>query len=143
MAKKKQIKWKIKLHIPAGKATPAPPVGPALGPTGINIPEFCKQFNAKTANMGDYIIPVVLYVYSDHSFTFETKTPPTSDLLRKIAKIEKGSGEPNRQKVARITREQLRQVAEKKLSDLNTDDIEVAMKIVAGTARSMGIEIVD
>lgn len=139
----KEIVGKVKLQIPAGKATPAPPVGPALGQAGINIMEFCKQFNAKTNNMGDYIIPVIITVYADKSFSFITKTPPTSDLLRKAAGIEKGSGEPNKNKVARITRKQVQKIAETKIQDLNAFDIQSAMRIIEGTARSMGIEIVD
>ena len=142
MAKKK-LEKKLKLQIPAGKATPAPPVGPALGQAGINIGEFCKQFNARTAQMGDFLIPVVIYVYSDKSFTFETKTPPASDLLKKAAGIEKGSGEPNRVKVAKISRDKIREIAEQKMPDLNATDIEAAMRIIEGTARSMGIEVVD
>ncbi len=144
MAKaKKKLERKLKLQIPAGKATPAPPVGPALGQAGINIGEFCKQFNARTANMGDFLIPVVIYVYSDKSFTFETKTPPASDLLKKAAGIDKGSGEPNRVKVAKISRDKIREIAEQKMPDLNAVDIEGAMRIIEGTARSMGIEVVD
>ncbi len=142
MAKKK-LEKKLKLQIPAGKATPAPPVGPALGQAGINIGEFCKQFNARTAQMGDFLIPVVIYVYSDKSFTFETKTPPASDLLKKAAGIEKGSGEPNRVKVAKVSRDKIREIAEQKMPDLNATDIEAAMRIIEGTARSMGIEVVD
>jgi len=142
MAKKK-LEKKLKLQIPAGKATPAPPVGPALGQAGINIGEFCKQFNARTAKMGDFLIPVVIYVYSDRSFTFETKTPPASDLLKKAAGIEKGSGEPNRVKVAKVSRDKIREIAEQKMPDLNATDIEAAMRIIEGTARSMGIEVVD
>jgi len=142
MAKKK-LEKKLKLQIPAGKATPAPPVGPALGQAGINIGEFCKQFNARTAKMGDFLIPVVIYVYSDKSFTFETKTPPASDLLKRAAGIEKGSGEPNRVKVAKISRDKIREIAEQKMPDLNATDIEAAMRIIEGTARSMGIEVVD
>jgi large subunit ribosomal protein L11 len=142
MAKKK-LERKLKLQIPAGKATPAPPVGPALGQAGINIGEFCKQFNARTAQMGDFLIPVVIYVYSDKSFTFETKTPPASDLLKKAAGVEKGSGEPNRVKVAKVSRDKIREIAEQKMPDLNATDIEAAMRIIEGTARSMGIEVVD
>ncbi|MCD6531603.1 50S ribosomal protein L11 [bacterium] len=142
MAKKK-LERKLKLQIPAGKATPAPPVGPALGQAGINIGEFCKQFNARTAQMGDFLIPVVIYVYSDKSFTFETKTPPASDLLKKAAGVDKGSGEPNRVKVAKVSRDKIREIAERKMPDLNATDIEAAMRIIEGTARSMGIEVVD
>ncbi len=142
MAKKKVVA-KIKLQIPAGKATPAPPVGPALGQAGVNIAEFCKQFNARTSNMGDYLIPVVITVYADRSFEFITKTPPASDLLRKAAGIEKGSGEPNRVKVAKISREKIKEIAKLKMPDLNAYDLESAMKIIEGTARQMGIEVVD
>jgi large subunit ribosomal protein L11 len=131
------------LQIPAGQANPAPPVGPALGQKGVNIMEFCKAFNAKTGDRQGLIIPVIITVYSDKSFTFITKTPPASVLLAKAAKIEKGSAEPNRVKVAQVTRKQLREIAETKMPDLNTQDIEAAMKMVAGTARSMGITIVD
>jgi large subunit ribosomal protein L11 len=133
----------IKLQIPAGQANPAPPVGPALGQKGVNIMEFCKAFNAKTGDKQGLIIPVIITVYSDKSFTFITKTPPASVLLAKAAKIEKGSAEPNRVKVAQVTRKQLREIAETKMPDLNTQDIEAAMKMVAGTARSMGITVVD
>jgi large subunit ribosomal protein L11 len=133
----------IKLQIPAGQANPAPPVGPALGQKGVNIMEFCKAFNAKTADKQGLIIPVIITVYSDKSFTFLTKTPPASVLLAKAAKIEKGSAEPNRTKVAQVTKKQVREIAEMKLPDLNTQDIEAAMKMVAGTARSMGITVVD
>jgi large subunit ribosomal protein L11 len=133
----------IKLQIPAGQANPAPPVGPALGQKGVNIMEFCKAFNAKTGDKQGLIIPVIITVYSDKSFTFITKTPPASVLLAKAARIEKGSAEPNRVKVAQVTRKQLREIAETKMPDLNTQDIEAAMKMVAGTARSMGITIVD
>jgi large subunit ribosomal protein L11 len=133
----------IKLQIPAGQANPAPPVGPALGQKGVNIMEFCKAFNAKTGDKQGLIIPVIITVYSDKSFTFITKTPPASVLLAKAAKIEKGSAEPTRVKVAQVTRKQLREIAETKMPDLNTQDIEAAMKMVAGTARSMGITVVD
>jgi large subunit ribosomal protein L11 len=133
----------IKLQIPAGQANPAPPVGPALGQKGVNIMEFCKAFNAKTADKQGLIIPVIITVYSDKSFTFVTKTPPASVLLAKAAKIEKGSAEPNRTKVAQVTKKQVREIAEMKLPDLNTQDIEAAMKMVAGTARSMGITVVE
>jgi large subunit ribosomal protein L11 len=133
----------IKLQIPAGQANPAPPVGPALGQKGVNIMEFCKAFNAKTAEKQGLIIPVIITVYSDKSFTFVTKTPPASVLLAKVAKVEKGSAEPNRVKVAQVTKKQLREIAEMKMPDLNTQDIEAAMRMVAGTARSMGITVVD
>ncbi len=138
---KKEIKGKVKLQIPAGKATPAPPVGPALGQAGINIMAFCKDFNSQTAKMGDTIIPVEITVYADKSYTFITKTPPASDLLRKAAGISKGSGVPNRDFVATISRAKIREIAETKMPDLNANDIDAAMKIVAGTARSMGIKI--
>ena len=139
----KQITGKVKLQIPAGKATPAPPVGPALGQAGVNIPEFCKQFNARTANAGDFVIPVVITVYSDRSFTFITKTPPASDLLRKAAGVEKGSGEASRVFAGTVTRAKVKQIAEQKMVDLNANDIEAAMKIVEGTARSMGMQVID
>ncbi len=131
----------IKLHIPAGKANPAPPVGPALGQHGINIMEFCKAFNEKTAKMGDTIVPVVITVYKDKSFTFITKTPPASVLIKKALNLEKGSGEPNKNKVGKLTREKLEEIAKQKMPDLNANSIETAMKIIAGTARSMGVEV--
>lgn len=137
----KKIVGYIKLQIPAGQANPAPPVGPALGQKGVNIMEFCKQFNARTKDQSGLIIPVVITVYSDKSFTFITKTPPASVLLLKAAKIEKGSGEPNRNKVGKVTLKQIREIAELKMPDLNANDIEAAMKMIAGTARSMGITI--
>jgi large subunit ribosomal protein L11 len=137
----KKIMGQIKLQIPAGKANPAPPVGPALGQRGVNIMEFCKAFNAATQNMGDMVIPVIITVYEDRSFTFVTKTPPVTNLIKKELNIEKGSSNPNRDKVGKLTKEQLRKIAEIKLPDLNTKDIEQAMKIVAGSARSMGIEV--
>lgn len=137
----KKVVGFIKLQIPAGQANPAPPVGPALGQKGVNIMEFCKAFNAKTAEKQGLIIPVIITVYSDKSFTFVTKTPPASILLARAAKIEKGSAEPNRVKVARVTKKQLREIAEMKMPDLNTQNIESAMKMVAGTARSMGITV--
>lgn len=137
----KKIVGYIKLQIPAGQANPAPPVGPALGQKGVNIMEFCKQFNARTKDQSGLIIPVVITVYSDKSFTFVTKTPPASVLLLKAAKIEKGSGEPNRNKVGKVTLKQIREIAELKMPDLNANDIEAAMKMIAGTARSMGITI--
>lgn len=139
----KKIVGYIKLQIPGGQANPAPPVGPALGQKGVNIMEFCKQFNAKTQDKQGLIIPVVITVYSDKSFTFITKTPPASVLLAKAAKVEKGSGEPNRNKVGKVTTQQLREIAVLKMPDLNAHDIEAAMKMVAGTARSMGITIED
>ncbi len=137
----KKVVGFVKLQIPAGQATPAPPVGPALGQKGVNIMEFCKQFNARTQDKQGFIIPVVITVYSDKSFTFITKTPPAAVLLVKEAKIEKGSGEPNRVKVAKVTREQVRKIAELKMPDLNTTDVEAAMNMIAGTARSMGIVV--
>ncbi len=131
----------IKLQIPAGGANPAPPVGPALGQKGVNIMEFCKQFNAKTQSQAGTIIPVVITVYSDKSFTFITKTPPAAVLLLKEAKLQKGSGEPNKNKVGKVTDEQVRRIAELKMPDLNAVTIEGAMQMVRGTARSMGIEV--
>ncbi|MEK7267301.1 MAG: 50S ribosomal protein L11 [Nitrospirota bacterium] len=140
---KKEVTAQVKLQIPAGKANPAPPVGPALGPHGINIMEFCKTFNAQTQALGDTIIPVVLTVYSDRSFTFITKTPPASELIKKAAGIIKGSGTPNKDKVGRITSVQVKEIAQTKLSDLNANSIDAAVKIISGTARSMGVEITD
>ncbi len=139
----KKIDSYIKLQIPAGKATPAPPVGPALGQHGVNIVEFTKQFNAKTADMGDTIIPVVITVYADRSFTFITKTPPAAVLIKKACKIQSGSGEPNKKKVAKITKAQLQEIAETKMKDLNAASIEAAISMIAGTARSMGVEVID
>jgi large subunit ribosomal protein L11 len=139
----KKITGFIKLQIPAGQANPAPPIGPALGQKGVNIMEFCKQFNAKTQDKQGLIIPVVITVFSDKSFTFITKTPPASVLLAKAAKIEKGSGEPNRNKVGKVTKQQVREIAQTKMPDLNANDIEAAMAMVAGTARSMGITVED
>jgi len=139
----KKVVEVLKLQIPAGKANPSPPVGPALGQRGINIMEFCKAFNEKTKDMMGYIIPVEITVYSDRSFTFITKQPPVTDLLKKAAGIQKGSSNPLKDKVGKITKAQLKEIAEKKMPDLNTDDIEAAMKTIAGSARSMGIEIVD
>ena len=139
----KKVVEVLKLQIPAGKANPSPPVGPALGQRGINIMEFCKAFNEKTKDMMGFTIPVEITVYSDRSFTFITKQPPATDLLKKAAGITKGSSNPLKEKLGKITKAQLREIAEKKLPDLNTDDIEVAMKTLAGSARSMGIEIVD
>jgi large subunit ribosomal protein L11 len=135
----KKIVGFVKLQIPAGQATPAPPVGPALGQRGINIMEFCKQFNARTQSQSGLIIPVVITVFSDKSFTFITKTPPASILILKELKIEKGSAEPNRIKVGKITKEQLKKIAESKMKDLNAANVENAMSMIAGTARSMGI----
>ncbi len=137
----KKITGYIKLQIPAGKATPAPPVGPALGQHGVNIVEFTKQFNARTANEGDTIIPVVSTVYADRSFTFITKTPPAAVLIKKALNLQSGSGVPNRTKVGKLTQAQLREIAEKKMSDLNAGSIEAAMSVIAGTARSMGVTV--
>ena len=137
----KKVKAIIKLQIEAGKANPAPPVGPALGQHGVNIMAFCKEYNARTANMVGSVIPVEITVFVDNSFTFVTKTPPAYDLLRKAAGVEKGSGEPNRLKVGTVTRQQIREIATLKMKDLNAIDIEGAMKIIEGTARSMGIEV--
>ena len=139
----KEIKTQVKLQIPAGKANPAPPVGPALGQAGVNIQEFCTKFNEQTREQMGSVIPVVITVYDDRSFTFVTKTPPASDLLKKAAGISKGSSNAKKEKVASITREQLRQVAETKMPDLNANDVEAAMKIIAGSARNMGIVIED
>ncbi|MBM3476928.1 MAG: 50S ribosomal protein L11 [Armatimonadetes bacterium] len=137
----KKIMTYVKLHVPAGKANPAPPIGPALGQHGVNIMDFCKTFNAKTQHqMGD-IVPVVITIYTDRSFTFITKTPPAASLLLKAAGLEKGSGVPNREKVGRVTQDQVRQIAERKMEDLNANDVDHAVRIIAGTARSMGIEI--
>ena len=133
----------IKLQIPAGKATPAPPVGPALGQHGVNIVSFTKEFNERTKNDAGLIIPVVITVYADRSFTFVTKTPPASVLIKKACGIERGSGVPNKTKVAKITKEQVRKIAETKMPDLNAANIDTAMSMIAGTARSMGIEVVD
>jgi large subunit ribosomal protein L11 len=135
----KKIIGLIKLQIPAGQANPSPPVGPALGQHGVNIMEFCKAFNAKTQEKQGLIIPAVITVYSDRSFTFITKTPPAAVLLKKAANLEKGSGEPNRNKVGKVTHDQVREIAELKMPDLNANDIEMAMRIIEGTARSMGI----
>ena len=139
----KKVQAVVKLQINAGAATPAPPVGSALGPHGLNIMDFCKQFNARTAAQAGLVIPVVVTVYHDRSFTFITKTPPAAVLLRKEAGVEKGSATSNREKVGKVTRAQLRKIAELKMPDLNANDVEAAMKMVAGTARSMGIEVVD
>jgi large subunit ribosomal protein L11 len=137
----KKVVTQIKLQITAGQANPSPPVGPALGQHGVNIMEFCKQFNAKTADRQGLVIPVIITVYSDRSFTFILKTPPASVLLAKAAGVEKGSGEPNRNKVGKVTLAQVRQIAETKMSDLNANDVEAAIRMVEGTARSMGIEV--
>lgn len=137
----KKVIGTIKLQIPAGAANPSPPVGPALGQHGVNIMEFCKAFNAKTQDRKGLIIPVIITVYADHSFTFITKTPPAAVLLKKAAGLEKGSGEPNRNKVGKVTKAQVREIAETKIADLNANDIEMAMSMVEGTARSMGIVV--
>ena len=137
----KKIKAIIKLQIPAAKATPAPPVGPALAQHGLNIAEFCQKFNEATKNQEGFTIPVEITVYEDRTYDFKLKSPPASELLKKAAGIEKGSGEPNRTKVAKISKSQLKEIAEKKMADLNANDIEQAMKIIEGTARNMGIEI--
>ena len=139
----KKVTGYIKLQIKAGKATPAPPVGPALGQHGVNIMEFTKQFNAKTADMGDLIIPVVITVYSDRSFSFITKTPPAPVLLKKAAGLHKTSGVPNKQKVGSVTKDQIKEIAEMKMPDLNAASLEAAMSMIAGTARSMGITVQD
>jgi len=137
----KKVIGQIKLQIPAGKANPSPPVGPALGQHGVNIMDFCKAFNAKTQNEGDMIIPVIITVYADRSFSFITKTPPAAVLLKKAAKVPKGSGEPNKNKIGKVTKAQVREIAELKMPDLNAFDIDAAMRIVEGTARSMGINV--
>ncbi len=137
----KKVKGIVKLQVPAGKANPAPPVGPALGQYGVNIMEFVKQYNERTAKQMGMIIPVEITIYEDRSFTFITKTPPAKNLLLKEAGLEKGSGEPNTRKVGRVTREQIKKIAEIKMPDLNANDIEAAMRIIEGTARSMGIEV--
>jgi len=145
MAKKstKKVMAYIKLQIPAGLATPAPPVGPALGQHGANIMEFCKQFNSKTSNQPGMIIPVVITVYADRSFSFITKTPPAAVLLKKELGLESGSAEPNRDKIATVTRAQLKKIAEIKMEDLNANDLDAGARMIAGTARSMGIEVAD
>ena len=139
----KKVEGYIKLQIPAGKATPAPPVGPALGQHGVNIVEFTKQFNAKTADQGDLIIPVVITVYADRTFSFITKTPPAAVLIKKACNIKSGSGVPNKDKVATLSKADLQKIAETKMPDLNAASLEAAMSMIAGTARSMGIEVVD
>ena len=131
----------VKLQIPAGKATPAPPVGPALGQHGVNIMEFCKTYNERTASQAGTIVPVEITVYADRTFTFITKTPPASVLLRQAAGLEKGSGEPSKNKVGKVTRAQVREIAEKKMKDLNANDLDAAVRMIEGTARSMGIEV--
>ncbi len=139
----KEIGSVVKLQIPAGKATPAPPVGPALGAAGVNIMDFVKQFNDRTASMGNTVIPVVITVYKDKSFEFITKEPPMAVLIKQAAKIEKGSGKPNRDKVAKLTKAQVEEIAKKKMPDLNAASLEAAMSMVAGTARSMGVTVED
>jgi len=139
----KKVKSIVKLQIAGGKATPAPPIGPALGQAGINLQQFCTQFNDRTRDMVGSIVPVIISVYEDRTFSFITKTPPASDLLRQAAGIKKGSGKPNKEKAGKVTREQLRAIAEKKMPDLNANDVEAAMRTIAGSARQMGIEIVD
>jgi large subunit ribosomal protein L11 len=137
----KKITGQIKLQIPGGKATPAPPVGPALGQHGLNIMEFCKTFNDRTKNMEGSIIPVIITVYADRTYSFITKTPPASEMLKKAAGIIKGSGEPNRNKVGKVTNKQIEEIAKTKLPDLNANSLEAAIQIIRGTARSMGLEI--
>ena len=139
----KEVVKKVKLQIQAGKATPAPPVGPALGSSGVNIMQFVKEFNDRTANQPGMIIPVVISVYKDKSFTFVTKVPPVAVLIKKALKIQKGSGKPNMEKVAKITKEQVKAIAEQKMEDLNAASIEAAMSMVEGTARSMGVTVID
>jgi large subunit ribosomal protein L11 len=139
----KAIKAIVKIQAQAGKATPAPPIGPALGATGINIAGFCKEFNDKTQGMGDMVIPAVITVFDDRSFTFILKTPPASELIKKTLNLSKGSGVPNKNKIGKITQAQLREIAEKKLPDLNALDIDAAMRIIAGTAKNMGLEVVE
>jgi large subunit ribosomal protein L11 len=138
----KKIIGSIKLQVPAGQANPSPPIGPALGQHGVNIMEFCKAFNAKTTGQEGMIIPVIITVYQDRSFSFVTKTPPASVLLKKAAKIAKGSGVPNQEKVGKVTRTQIEEIAKTKLVDLNANDLDMACRIIEGTARSMGIEVV-
>ena len=137
----KKVIARVILQCPAGKATPAPPVGPALGQHGINIMEFCKTYNERTASQAGQIIPAVITIFEDRSFTFVLKTPPASELIKKAAGVDKGSGEPNRKKVGKISLEKAREIAQQKMADLNANDIDAAIKIVAGTARSMGIEV--
>lgn len=138
----KEVTALVKLQIPAGQANPAPPIGPALGQHGVNIMDFCKQFNAKTQKQAGEVTPVIITIYKDRSFTFELKTPPASYLLKKAAKIEKGSGVPNKDKVGSVTRAQVLEIAKQKMPDLNANDVEAASRIIAGTARNMGIEII-
>ena len=140
---KKEVQALVKLQIPAGKANPAPPIGPALGPHGVNIMEFCKAFNSQTGQMGDTIVPVLMTIYNDRSFTFILKTPPASQLVKKAAGVAKGAGKAGKESAGTINMEQVRAMAETKLPDLNTKNVEAAMKTIAGTARSMGIQVVD
>ncbi|MFH1098746.1 MAG: 50S ribosomal protein L11 [Candidatus Uhrbacteria bacterium] len=137
----KKLKAVIKLQIPAGRATPAPPVGPALGQHGVNIQDFCMKFNAATSKRGDEVVPVIISVFEDRTFTFITKTPPASELIKKTLGIPRGSGKPHAEKVGKLTKAQLREIAEKKLPDLNTTNVESAMRIIAGTARQMGVTV--
>ena len=139
----KKVKAIVKLQLPAGKASPAPPVGPALGQHGVNIMAFCKEYNARTADQVGTVIPVEITIYQDLSFTFELKTPPVTELLKKAARVEKGSADPARRKVGRISREEIRKIAELKMKDLNAVDLEGAMRQIEGSARSMGLEVVD
>ncbi len=139
----KQVQAIVKLQIPAGQANPAPPIGPVLGQHGVNIMDFCKQFNAKTQKQAGEITPVIITIYKDRSFSFELKTPPVSYLIKKAIKIEKGSGVPNRDKVGKITKAQVYEIAKQKMQDLNAFDLEAAAKTVAGTARSMGVDVID
>ena len=143
MSMAKKIKTMIKLQIPAGRANPAPPVGPALGQHGLNIQDFCAKFNEATKSLGDDIIPVEITVFDDRTYSFRTKTPPVPNLLKKAAKVEKGSGNPLKTKVGSVTRQQVREIAEKKMPDLNTENIESAMRMVEGTARNMGLTVKD
>lgn len=137
----KRVQAFVKLQVPAGQATPAPPVGTALGPHGVNIMDFCKQFNARTQGQPGMIIPAEITIFADRSFTFITKTPPAAVLLKKAAGLEKGSGQPNREKVGKVTQAQVREIAQTKMPDLNANDVDAAMRIIAGTARSMGLEV--
>jgi large subunit ribosomal protein L11 len=139
----KKITAVVKLQCPGGQANPAPPVGPALGQHGVNIMEFCKTFNARTQDRQGLIIPALITIYSDRTFTFELKTPPASVLLKRAAKVEKGSGEPNRTKVGKVTKKQVREIAEMKLADLSANDVGAAIKVIEGTARSMGLDVVE
>ncbi len=139
----KKVKAIVKLQIMAGKANPAPPVGPALGQHGVNIMGFCKEYNARTANLAGQVIPVEITIFTDQSFTFVTKTPPAPDLIKQAAGVQKGSAKPNQDKVGKLTRKQVREIAEQKLKDLNAYDVDMAMRMVEGTARSMGITVVD